>query len=132
MTFTQTGAANKISQGRYPNTVRTFVFEGASLANTHYLAIPFNAPNKAGAMVAINSILSPEIQLSKNDPANWGDFTVLDVQKLDTGARQQFAALDLGEATLPLDVLSANAVPEISSQYLEALERGWEENVLRN
>jgi len=132
MTFTQTGAANKISQGRYPETVRTFVFEGVSLANTHYLAIPFNAPNKEGALVAINSILSPEIQLSKNDPANWGDFTVLDVQNLDEVTRQQFASLDLGAATLPLDVLSANAVPEIPSQYWEALEQGWEENVLRN
>ena len=132
MTFTQTGAAGKISQGRYPASVRTFVFERASLANTHYLAIPFNAPNKAGALVAINSILSPEIQLSKNDPQNWGDFTVLDIQKLDSDMRQSFASLDLGEATLPLQVLSANAVPEISSQYLEALEEGWMEHVLRN
>ena len=132
MTFTQTGAASKISQGWYPDSVRTFVFEGASLANTHYLAIPFNAPNKAGALVAINSILSPEIQLSKNDPQNWGDFTVLDVQKLSADMRQSFASLDLGESTLPLDILSANAVPEISSQYLEALEQGWAEHVLRN
>ena len=132
MTFTQTGAANKIAQGRYPASVRTFVFENASLANTHYLAIPFNSPNKAGAVVAINSILSPEMQLSKNDPQNWGDFTVLDVQKLPATLRQSFADLDLGEATLSLDQLSHNAVSEIPSQYIEALERGWEEHVLRN
>ncbi|MGI9256072.1 MAG: ABC transporter substrate-binding protein [Salinispira sp.] len=132
MTFTQTGAASKIRQGRYPESVRTFVFEGASLANTHYVAIPFNAPNTAAALVAINSILSPEIQLSKNDPQNWGDFTVLDVEKLPERARQRFAVLDLGDATLPLNVLSENAVPEIDSQYLEALEQGWAEYVLRN
>ncbi|AHC15679.1 ABC transporter substrate-binding protein [Salinispira pacifica] len=130
MTFTQTGAAGKIAQGRYPETVRTFVFENASLANTHYIAIPFNAPNKAGAMAAINGILSPEMQLSKNDPENWGDFTVLDTSRLSEEMRRRFAALDLGEATLDLDVLSSNAVPEIASDYIEALEQGWKEHVL--
>ncbi len=132
MTFTQTGAASKITQGRYPESVRTFVFQNASLSNTHYLAIPFNSPNKAGALVAINEIIGPELQLSKNDPANWGDFTVLDIGRLPREDAERFAALDLGDATLALDVLSANAVPEISSEYLEALEQGWEEHVLGN
>jgi putative spermidine/putrescine transport system substrate-binding protein len=132
MTFTQTGASSKIAQGRYRESVRTFVFENASLANTHYLAIPFNAPNIPGAMVAINEIIGPALQLSKNDPENWGDFTVLDIATLDADFQQRFSELDLGIATLPLDVLSANAVPEISSEYLEALENGWEEHVLRN
>jgi putative spermidine/putrescine transport system substrate-binding protein len=132
MSFTQTGASSKIAQGRYRDSVRTMVFREASLANTHYLAIPFNAPNIPGALVAINEILGPRLQLSKNDPANWGDFTVLDIATLNQADRDRFAALDLGPATLPLEVLSANAVPEIPSEYLEALESGWEEHVLRN
>ncbi len=131
MSFTQTAASSKIQQGRYPQSVRTFVFKGASLSNTHYLAIPFNAPNKAAALAGINEILGPELQLSKNDPANWGDFTVLDINRLPTKYAEAFANLDLGEATLPLSVLSENAIPEISSEYLEALERGWVENVLK-
>lgn len=89
--------------------------KGGSIYNTHFTAIPFNAPNKPGAMIMANFLLSFDAQYSKDKPENWGDFTVL----------------DLGETTLPLSLLEDYAVPEIPSSYLEQLEKGWEENVLR-
>lgn len=124
------GAQGLVLAGRYPHTVRTAVFRGNSLSNIHYTAVPFNAPNKAGALVLANFLLSPAAQLSKNNPANWGDFTVLDLTRLPEAERQAFEDLDLGAATLPLDVLGANAVPEVSAEYVEALESGWESEVL--
>jgi putative spermidine/putrescine transport system substrate-binding protein len=131
MSYHQTHAQNKILTGQYTPSVRTFVMTDGSLFNTHFTAIPFNAPNKPGALVAANFLLSPDAQYSKNDPANWGDFTVLDVSRLPAGERSRFAALDLGEATVSLEDLARHGVPEIPSGYLEQLERGWEENVLR-
>ena len=131
MSYHQASAQSKILQGRYKDTVRTFVMEDGSIYNTHFTAIPFNAPNRAGAMVLANFLLSPEAQLSKNDPANWGDFTALDLARLSGEERQRFEALDLGAATLPLAVLGRHAVPEIPSDYLEHLENDWEKLVLR-
>ena len=131
MSYHQTHAQNKIITEAYPKTVRTFVMTDGSIYNTHFVAIPFNAPNKAGAMVVANFLLSPEAQLSKNDPNNWGDFTVLDMERVPPAVKQSFMDLDLGDATVALDVLGRFGVPEIPSQYLELLERGWEENVLR-
>ena len=131
MTYHQAHAQNKILQGMYPKSVRTFVMSEGSIYNIHFTAIPFNAPNKPGAMAAANFLLSPDAQNSKNQPDNWGDFTVLDVSRLDQKDRQRFLDLDLGEATLDLDSLTAHGVPEIPSRYLELLEQGWEENVLR-
>src|SRR5690606_5894232 len=66
-------ASNAIANGELPETVRSFVFPGGTLANTHFLAIPFNAAAKAGAMVLADFLLSPEAQARKEDPAVWGD-----------------------------------------------------------
>jgi len=131
MSYHQADAQSKILEGRYKNTVRTFVMEDGSIYNTHFTAIPFNAPNRAGAMVVANFLLSPEAQLSKNEPKNWGDFTALDLTRLSGEERKKFAALDLGAATLPLAVLGKFAVPEIPSDYLEHLENDWEKLVLQ-
>lgn len=131
MSFTQTAAQSQINDGIYPDTVRSFVLRDGSLSNTHFTAIPFNSPNKAGAMVVSNFLISPEAQISKNDPDNWGDFTVLAINKLEKTDLDKFDSLDLGEATLPLEKLSKYAVPEIPSEYWEALEVGWDENVLK-
>ncbi len=126
MNYNQADAQNRILAGRYPATVKTFVMREGSIYNTHFTAIPFNAANKEGAMVVQNFLLSPEAQLSKNDPANWGDFTVLDLEKLSKDDRKKFETLDLGASTLPLAVLEKHAVPEVTSEYVEALEKEWE------
>lgn len=131
MSYTQTNAQSRIEAGRYPETVRSFVMAEGSLFNTHFTAVPFNAPNKPGALVLADFLLSPAAQYSKNQPANWGDFTVLDTATLPDPWRERFETLDLGEATLPFELLEARAVPEVAPAYVEALERGWEENVLR-
>ncbi|WP_035066156.1 ABC transporter substrate-binding protein [Nitratidesulfovibrio termitidis] len=120
-----------IDDGTYPATVRTVVLDDGSIFNTHFVAIPFNAPNKAGAMVVANFLLSPEAQLAKMDPAWWGDFPAIEVGRLPEEWRARFAAMKMGEATLSPDVLAKRAVPEIPADWLEALERGWDAEVLR-
>ncbi|KAF5029206.1 Protein YnjB [anaerobic digester metagenome] len=120
-----------IDGGTYPATVRTVALDDGSIFNTHFVAIPFNAPNKAGAMVVANFLLSPEAQLAKMDPAWWGDFPAIEVGRLSEEWRARFAAVKMGEATLAPDVLARRAVPEIPADWLEALERGWDAEVLR-
>jgi putative spermidine/putrescine transport system substrate-binding protein len=131
MSYHQANAQSRITQGRYSPTVRTFVMQEGSLYNTHFTAVPFNAPNRSGALVVADFLLSPEAQLQKNMPQNWGDFTVLDLERLDSDMVKRFKNLDLGEATLSPADLAAAAVPEIPSGYLELLERDWENKVLR-
>jgi putative spermidine/putrescine transport system substrate-binding protein len=131
MTYHQAHAQNSILTGLYQDTVRSFVMKDGSIYNTHFVAVPYNAPNKPGAMVVANFLLSVEAQVSKNDPENWGDFTVLDMTRLSDQQRLLFESINLGEATIPLDILSEYGVPEIPSPYLEELEVGWENQVLR-
>ncbi len=130
MSYHPPHAQNKILEGSYPESVRTFVLEDGSIYNIHYTAIPFNAPNKAGAMVLANFLISVEAQLAKYRPQAWGDFPALDISRLSPADRKRFAEVDLGPATLSSAELDPVAVPEIPAAYLEALEQGWEEHVL--
>lgn len=132
MSYHPPHAQNKILEGTYPDTVRTFVMAEGSIFNTHFTAIPFNAPNKAGAMVLANFLISPDAQLAKYKPENWGDFPALDIGRLSPSDRKRFLAVDLGPATLGSDKLDPAAVPELPSPYLEALEQGWKDHVLNN
>ena len=130
MSYHPAHAQMKILEKTYPDTVRTFVLAEGAIFNTHFTAIPFNAPNKAGAMVLANFLMSPEAQFSKFKPENWGDLPALEIDKLDATWRQAFDAVDLGAATLGPDVLAAAAVPEIAPEYLELLERDWDKIIL--
>jgi putative spermidine/putrescine transport system substrate-binding protein len=124
-------ATNLIEKGTYPKTARTFVLDGGTLSNTHYLAIPFNAPNPAGAMAAINYLLSPEAQIAKYDPNHWGEDMAIDPAKLSSEDHQKLEAIDRGPATLPADVLASHRLPEIPSSYVSIIEKGWTEHVAK-
>ena len=124
-------ASKMILDGLYPPTVRTFVFDEGTIANTHFVAVPFNAADKEGAMVVADFLLSPEAQLKKADPAVWGDFPAIDLARLDPAWQAKFAALPRGAATLPNDVLQRHQLPEPPSEILIRLEKGWDEHVLK-
>lgn len=54
-----------VDQGIFSGTSRPFIFEGGSLQNVSFLAMPANAGSMAGAMVAMNEMLSAELQAEK-------------------------------------------------------------------
>ena len=58
MSYNPGSAANLVSQGRYPESTRTFVFDDGTICNTHYVAVPFNAANKAAALEGLG-LLDP-------------------------------------------------------------------------
>ena len=124
-------ASRLIQDGLYPDTVRSFVFEEGTIANTHFVAIPFNATDRAGAMVVADFLLSPEAQLKKADLNFWGDFPAIDISRLDAEWQARFARLPRGAATLPDGLLQDHQLPELPSEHLIRLEQGWERNVLK-
>ena len=126
MAFNPAEASSLILAGRLPDTVRSFVFAEGTIANTHFVAIPFNAAHREGAIVTAEFLLSPEAQAKKQDVAVWGDPTVLDLDALAPADRARFEALDLGLATLPPDRLG-KALPEPHPSWTVLLEKRWAE-----
>ena len=131
MAYNPAEAASLVENGRYPATTRTFVFDSGTIANTHYVAIPFNSDHKAAAMVVADFLLSPEAQLSKAQPGNWGDLPALDPALLPAEWQGQFAAIPRGEATLSAEELAAHSLPELQAPWITAFEQGWEQEVLQ-
>ena len=123
--FNPSDASAGIAKGELPKTVRTFVLDKGTIGNVHFVAIPFNAKAKAGAMVLANFLLSPEAQARKQDPAIWGDPTVLAVGSLTAEDKARFDALALGIATLKPADLGA-PVPEPHPSWVDALIKEWQ------
>lgn len=129
LSFNPNDASARILDGRFPQTVRTYVHTKGTLGNTHFLAIPFNASARAGALVWINLLLSAEAQAQKADPTLWGDPTVLDLTRLEAVDRAQFESIPLGPATLSPQALG-RALPEPHASWTEPLEAAWRSRYL--
>lgn len=132
MGYDEARASSEIKKGTFPSSTKTMVFNSGTLANTHFLTIPFNSPNKASAETVINFLLSPEAQIAKFDPKNWGDGLAIDFSKLSEDEKNKVKAIDRGAATLPEAELESHRVPEIKASYVDFLEKGWRENVSKN
>lgn len=130
MEYDANRAANYVAQGRYPETIRTFVFDTGTVANVSYVAIPFNASNPAGALVLANFLLSPEHQVSITEPTPWGWMMAVDPTRLPENEQARAAAIERGVATLPPAALAAAALPEVSADWVKAIDDGWVANVL--
>ena len=121
----QNEALTKAMQGILPSTSRALVLRDGTIANAHYLGIPFNAPSAAGAMVVANFILSPEAQLEKQRPTVWADGTVLSLTRLPAAWRARFELVVNDPRLVPADSLHAYARPEVSPRYHERLQDDW-------
>lgn len=130
MEYDANRAANYIAQGRYPDTIRTFVFNTGTVANTSYVAIPYNAANPAGAMVLANFLLSPDYQVHITRPTPWGWMMAVDPTRLPPEQQAQVAEGERGIAALPPAALAAAALPEAGADWVKAIDDGWVANVL--
>lgn len=132
MSYNPVHAANMVNLGRFPVSTKTFLMEQGTLANTHYLSIPFNAKSKAGAMIVIDFLLSPSAQITKFDLAHWGDGMAISTDALTQEEVLQLNRIDRGAAALPPEILEKGRIPEISADYVDLIEKGWMDNVAKN
>ena len=86
-------AAVAAQAGLLPESVRSFTFARGSIGNTSFVAIPFNAANKEGALVVADFLLDPASQARAEDIRQIGSANVLDASKLAPEQRRLFEAL---------------------------------------
>ena len=128
MTYGAYDVAVKIADGAYPETVQSFQFEKGTIGNTNFMAIGKNSGNKAGAIVAINEMLSPEIQADRYDTMKV--LPVLDNSKLSEEQKSVFDKVDLGKGTIPQDELLSKRLPEMPAELVPIIEEIWAEEVV--
>jgi putative spermidine/putrescine transport system substrate-binding protein len=125
MSNNQNEVVTKVRQGVLPGSARALVLRDGTIANAHFVGIPFNAENPAGAMVVADFLLSPEAQLEKARAEVWADGTVLDLDRLPPEWRMRFQALESDPRSVPADTLARYAVPEVAPEYHERVAAEW-------
>ncbi len=118
-----------VQNGTYPETVRSYGLTDGTIGNTNYTVIPLNSPNKAAAMVVQNMLLSAEAQYDKARPDIWGALPAIEVARTSDDMQAKFAALPPHPSVIAGDELGRNALPELRSDWISAIEQGWIDNV---
>jgi putative thiamine transport system substrate-binding protein len=122
--FNPAEASLAIVKRELPASVRSYVLDGGTIGNASFLAIPFNAASKEGALVLANFLLSPEAQARKQDPAIWGGLSVVSIAKLNRSDRELFDRLKPGAASLsPSDL--GRALPEPHADWMTRITAMW-------
>ncbi|MCG9596874.1 ABC transporter substrate-binding protein [Vibrio sp. Isolate25] len=88
ITFNPNSVYSAQANGNLVESTTVYAMDGGALSNIHFLAIPWNANAKEGALVAVNFLLSPEAQSRKGDLSIWGDPSVLENQYLTGSAKK--------------------------------------------
>lgn len=117
-----------VDDGKIPATTKSFVFDSGMVGNTNYMAIAANAPHKAAALVAINEVMSPEMQLDQYEAL--GNITVLDMEKLPQEMRDAFDGVELGSTQLPVAELLEVRVAEAAGPVVPIIEQLWLDEVV--
>lgn len=130
MTYGPATLTGLVAKGTFPRSTRVLTLDEGTVGNASFLAIPTTSAHWAGAMVIANLALSPQQQVVKADPAVWGQFTVLDVDRLAAADRDAFARLPQSPVVPAYPVLSRNANPELAAAWVSKLDDGWRRHVL--
>jgi putative thiamine transport system substrate-binding protein len=126
MSFDPAGAAAAINDGALPGTIRTYALANGTLGNFSFVAIPFNAKNKEGAMIIANFLLEPETQTHAQNINVLGSFSVLDQSKLNDSQLALLAALPTSPA-LPTNAELGKTLLEPHPSWMIRLSKAWKE-----
>ncbi|MCJ8341892.1 MAG: ABC transporter substrate-binding protein, partial [Cetobacterium sp.] len=63
------------------------------------------------------------------EPENWGDLTILDVNKLDETTQKRFKSLIESKNLPSLKDIQEKRIKELSPEKLAIIEEGWNSNV---
>lgn len=130
MTYGPATLTQLVANGTFPQSTRVLLLEEGTVGNASFLAMPSSSGQQAGAKVVANLALSPEQQASKANTDVWGQFTVLDTERLDAQGAALFDALPDSPVVPPYEELSVGADPELSAEWVPALDEGWRSSVL--
>ena len=129
MTFGGAGIEPLIKNGQLPATAKVYCMK-TSIANTNYVAIPYNANAKAAAMVVANILLEPQMQA---DFINFtGNGPSINVNAL-TGSQAVIinnVMSSLPQGTyVPQSELAATRVPDVSGYLANYLQTLWDQKI---
>lgn len=117
-----------VDDAALPTTTTSFIFDTGTVGNSNFMAVAARAAHKEAALVAINEMLSPEMQLSAYEHLT--NITVLDKKRLSAEQQADFDSVSLKSTQLPLDELLKHRITEASGPTIPVIEKLWLEGVV--
>lgn len=133
ITLATAGAGPSIAAGLLPPTARAFSFTRYMIGDYNYVAIPVNAANKAAALVVADLLLRPDRQAGQIVPeSGFGLGYAIEADRLPAAQRALLEASlrKLGPGAADARELRAAFAPDLAPESQDAIEKGWEANVL--
>lgn len=130
ISFNPAEAAVSARAGLLPRSVRTFTFAKGTIGNTSFVAIPFNAKAREGAMVLANFLLEPEVQAQAQDIRSIGALNVLDPDKLAPAERQFFERI-ADDPALPTAAQLGRPQLEPHASWMTRITAEWQRRTTR-
>ena len=128
MSYAAFGVAANIEDGTFSETTRSFQFDKGTIGNTNYIAIAGNSGNVAAAKVAINEMMSPEVQAERYKTLR--TIPVVDYSKLSDEQKKTFDDVDIGKGVITQDELLSKRLPEMPAGLVPIIEEIWAEEVV--
>jgi len=123
-------ATDQLKAYEYPEESDVFMLPEGTTGYTDYAAIAATSPNKSGAIVVIDELLSPDSQQELYDPKYIGKLPVYDMESTPTEALSSLKTVKLKSTTLSYDELLPMRMPELSPSVRQTLVNLWTQNVL--
>ncbi|MFD1672425.1 ABC transporter substrate-binding protein [Agrilactobacillus yilanensis] len=132
MTFSynQMYAATQKKAGVFTDDAQTFVFDKGTIGNYNYLAIPKTAPDKAAAVVLINTMLSQKAQTERLKLKYGAVVPPYSAAKMPSAMTEKINATAETDHTLTTQTLADKRLPEVSGKKIPIIESLWKEYVL--
>ena len=102
----------------------SYVHDKGTLANVHFVAIPYNSSNKIASKVFVNFLISPEAQIKKQNKEFWGDPSVISIKKVRQKWKNKFSTLPRGRATSTNEELRMK-LEEPHPSWVKVIEDKW-------
>jgi len=113
----------------YPDGARNFLFDQGTIMDTFYFAVPVNASNKTGAILAIHEMLSLDMQVDKYTPASWGNLPVLDTNLIGEADAEKFEKASLKRHSVRVEELATKRYHELPKDVILMINDLWEIHV---
>ena len=124
MAFDPAEAAASVEAGRLQQSARVTTLADGSIGNTSFVAIPYNSPHSAGAMLVANFLLDPEAQAHAQDIRALGAYNVLDIGKLTPAQQKLFDDLPTSPS-LPTSADLSNVLLEPHPSWMTRIADEW-------
>ncbi len=121
---------NKVATNTFPQYAASYVLDGGTIQNSHYLGITKSSANKAAAMVVCNFMISPAAQLKKNLSSVWGDGTILNIEKLPANIKSKFDSVQNRIYSPKRSDIQSKALMELAPEYMIRLNDDFRKYVI--